>query len=178
MGHSTGYVPRATGLPELKSTADRNAILGLVGKSFPPAKDNCRGSWSADGQPAGELTSDCEESQLGQAQHVFQGLTGQNGFGFWYLDLVHDCPFREIFQYPGQMLGSFRNIVEHMQTVGDMKWIFFASCLHSSCRRLTRLSSVATSQRDPASASRTFFRMYSVEPMKSAFWQTSKLASG
>ena len=106
MGHSTGYVPRATGLPKLKSTADRNAILGLIGKSFPPAKGQLQGIVVRGRTTSrGKLTPDCEESQLGQAQHVFQGLTGQNGFGFWYLDLVHDCPFREIFQYPGQMLG-------------------------------------------------------------------------
>ena len=40
-------------------------------------------------------------------------------------------------------------MVEHMHTVGDMKCTDLPSALHSSRRRLTRFSSVPTSQRLP-----------------------------
>src|SRR5690606_36643355 len=60
--------------------------------------------------------------------------------------------------------GSMRNMVEHMHTMGDMKCTCTPFSFISLCRRLTRLSSVPTSQRVPGSALRRWFWMYSVEP--------------
>lgn len=57
-----------------------------------------------------------------------------------------------------------RPMVEHMQTIGAMNCTTLPSGLTSSARRLTRFSSVPTSQRVLAGADLTVLMMVSVEP--------------
>ena len=60
--------------------------------------------------------------------------------------------------------GSMRCIVEHMQTVGAMNSTILPSGFISSASRLTRLSSVPTSQRVLGAPALIVLMMYSVEP--------------
>src|SRR5574338_267632 len=60
--------------------------------------------------------------------------------------------------------GSMRCMVEHMHTVGAMNCTTLPSGFISSARRLTRFSSVPTSQRVPGAPAWMVLMMYSVDP--------------
>ena len=69
-------------------------------------------------------------------------------------------------------------MVVHRQPESSRVMTFFPSAANSLPMRLTRWISVPTAKLVPDGASRIIFSRPSVEPMPSAFWQTSQRHSG